>query len=163
MEKEVNNEGSQYPSVELAYEFVKPSYDWLQNRLDAVNSRIEFLLTFVSSVTVAAPIFVRALFSDIGFGSLWFKAAVVVFVLSAIVGIIGRIYSGLKLISPQKLYDEWLSWSEWEFKKNVLYWAGQHFKYNASLVNRKANFAIVMSLLLVAEIVFIVLWVAVSR
>jgi hypothetical protein len=148
-----------WPSVNLAYEFVKPSYDWLQNRLDAVNDRIEFLLTFSSSVTIAVPVFVKALFDDVHFGSFWFMAAIGIFVLIAIIGTLGRISSGLKLISPQKLYAEWLSWSEWEFKKNAIYWAGEHFKYNASLVNKKANFALLMSAFLVIEIVFIVIWV----
>ena len=151
---------NQWPSVGLAYDFAKSSYDWVQNRFDAANGRIEFLLTFASTVTVAAPVFIKALYTDIGFGSSWFKAAIIVFVLSAIVGIAGRMYGGLKLVSPQTLYDKWLSRSEWEFKKDTIYFAGQHFEYNASQVNKKANLAILMSVLLVAEIVFIVLWVA---
>jgi len=154
---------NQWPSVGLAYDFVKPSYDWLQNRLDAVNTRIEFLLTFASSVTVAVPVFVKVLFSDIGFGSLWFIAAIVAFILCAIVGIMGRNYSDLMLISPQKLYEKWLSRSEWEFKKDAIYFAGQHFQHNTSLVKKKDKFAILMSVLTVAEIIFIVLWVTVSR
>lgn len=162
-DEETKQAESQWPSVGLAYDFVKPSYDWLQNRLDAVNSRIEFLLTFASSITVAAPVFVKALFSDIGFESLWFYAAIVAFVFCAVVGIISRAHSDLKLVSPQKLWDKWLSRSEWEFKKDAIFFAGQHFKHNTSLVNKKANSATVMSMLLVAQIVFIVLWVAVSR
>jgi hypothetical protein len=149
-----------WPSVHLAYEFVKPSYDWLQKRLDAVNARIEFLLTFSSSVTIAAPIFVKALYADVNFWSSWFIATLCIFVVIALVGLIGRMSGGLKLVSPQKLYDQWLNWSEWEFKKNAIYWAGKHFEYNASLVRRKANFAIGMSVLLVLEVVFIVTWVA---
>jgi hypothetical protein len=151
-----------WPSVGLAYDFVKPSYEWLQNRLDAVNSRIEFLLTLSSSITVATPVFAKALLTDIYFGSCWFVAAIVVFVSIALIGLIGRMFSGLKLISPQKLYDGWLSWSEWEFKKNAIYWAGKHFQLNASLVNKKANFGVVMTALLVIEVVLIVLWVASS-
>ena len=151
-----------WPSVGLAYDFVKPSYEWLQNRLDAVNSRIEFILTLSSSLTIAAPVFVKALFTDIYFGSCWFVAAIVVFIFTALIGLIGRTFSGLKLISPQKLYDGWLGWSEWEFKKNAIYWAGKHFQFNASLVNKKANFGIAMTTLLVIEVILIVLWVASS-
>jgi hypothetical protein len=162
MEKETNEIEAQYPSVELAYGLVKASYDWLLNRLDAVNSRIEFLLTFVASITVAAPVFVKVVFNDITFGAL-FYAAIGVFSFSAIVGIAGRMYSGLKLISPEKVYNKWLMWSEWEFKKNALYWAGQDFNHNASLVNRKANFAIAMSLLLIVGVLLLVLWVALSK
>ncbi len=101
-----------WPSVQWAYEFVKPSYEWLQNRFDAVNTRIEFLLTFSSSITLAIPIVVKVLFPDVNFGSLWFMSAMGIFLLTAIVGILGRIYGGLKLVSLQKLYNEWLNYSE---------------------------------------------------
>jgi len=77
-----------WPSVNLAYELVKSSYDRIQDSFDAVNNRIEFLLTFSSSVTLAAPIFVKALFNDIDFESSWFIAAIGIFVFTAIVGII---------------------------------------------------------------------------
>lgn len=163
MGNKVNDEESKYPSVSLAYEFVKPSYDWLQNRLDAVNGRIEFLLTFSSSITIATPVFVKALFRDISFGSCWFVSAIVVFGLITLVGFMGRTSSGLKLISPQKLYNKnWLGWSEWEFKKNAIYWAGKHFQHNALLINKKANFGIAMTILLAMEVVLIILWVAQS-
>jgi len=149
-----------WPSVHWAYEFVKPSYEWIQNRLDAVNARIEFLLTFSSSVTLAVPIVVKVLFPDVDFGSLWFMSAMCMFLFTAVVGILGRIYGGLKLVSLQKLYNEWLNYSEWEFKKNAIYFAGEHFTYNNSQINRKANFTIIMSVLLVLEVAFIVIWVA---
>ena len=149
-----------WPSVQWAYEFVKPSYDWLQNRFDAVNRRIEFLLTFSSSITLATPVFIKALFTDVNFGSLWFKFAIGIFILTAAVGVWGRIYGGLKLVSLQKLYNEWLDYSEWEFKKNAIYFAGEHFEYNRIQINRKANFSIIMSILLILEVVFIVIWIA---
>lgn len=102
----MNNTEDKWPSVNLAYDFVKPSYDWLQNRLDAVNRRIEFLLTFSASITIAIPIFMKALFVDIHFDSFWFVFAIVIFIITAIVGIVGRIFGGLILVSPQKLYDK---------------------------------------------------------
>lgn len=159
MVEKTKKQENKWPSVEIAYEFVKPSYDWMQNRLDAVNTRIEFFLTLSSSVTVAAPIFAKALYTDIEFGAWSFKVAMAVFGLIIATGVWGRIYSGLKLVSPERLYDKWLKWTEWEFKKNAIYWAGKHFKHNASLVNRKANFAIAMGILFALEVVFMVLWI----
>jgi hypothetical protein len=148
-----------WPSVHWAYEFVKPSYEWLQNRFDAVNARVEFLLTFSSSITLAIPIVVKVLFPDVIFWSLWFMSAMGMFLLTALVGILGRICGGLKLVSPQKLYNEWLNYSEWEFKKNAIYFAGEHFIYNSSQINRKVNFTIIMSILLVLEVAFIIIWI----
>ena len=40
-----------WPSVNLAYEFVKPSYDWAIHRLNAVDSRIQTFLAFSSTLT----------------------------------------------------------------------------------------------------------------
>ncbi len=153
---------TQYPSMNLAYEFVKPSYDWLQNRLNAVNTRIEFLLTLSFSITVAIPIFMSALIDDIDFGAWWFVAIIVVFIIIALIGLVERMFGGIKLVSPQKLYDEWLELSAWEFKRSSIYWAGKNFQDNASLINRKANCGIAMTVLLVIEIIFILLWARLS-
>lgn len=149
-----------FPSVNLAYEFVKPSYDWLQNRFDAVNSRIEFLLTFTSSITLATPIFVGTLFPTVDFVSLWFMLAMGVFILTSIAGIWGRMYGGMKLVNVKKLYDEWLEDSEWEFKRDSIYFAGKHFDYNHKQVNTKANFGLTMTILFVIEIIFLLVWIA---
>ena len=69
---------------------------------------------------------------------------------------------GMRLLSPQELYKQWLGWSEWEFKKNAVYWAGEHFKANASLVNEKGNHALAMNALLFLEVACILVWVLVS-
>lgn len=149
-----------WPSLDLAYSFVKSSYDSLQNRLDAVNARIEFLLTLSVSINIAIPIFMKALFDDIYFGSYWLVAVTVVFVFTVIIGLIGRMLSGMILVSPQKLYDQWCGWSEWKFKKHAVYWAGKHFQHNASLIRKKANLGIVVTVLLAVEVGLIFLWIA---
>jgi hypothetical protein len=152
-----------WPSVDLAYDIALLSYDWLQQRLDAVTKKTQFLLTIASSITLATPVFAKALLPNISFSSLWFETAIGFFVLTVVVGLIGWMWGGLELISPQKLYEGSLSKSVWEFKKDVVYWAGEHFENNASLVNRRANLAIAVSVFLVLEIVLLVAWIVTSK
>jgi hypothetical protein len=152
-----------WPSVDLAYDIALLSYNWLQQRLDAVTKKTQFLLTTASSITLATPVFAKALLPDITFSSLWFETAICVFVLTIVVGLVGWMRGGLELLSPQKLYKESLGKSVWEFKKDIVFWAGEHFENNASLVNRRANLSIAMSVFLVLEIVLFVAWIVTSK
>jgi hypothetical protein len=160
--EEAKKAEGQWPSVDTAFDIVKPSYDWLLSRFDAVNGRIQPLLTFSATLTVATPVFVKTLFPDVDFASPLFIAAIVAFVLTAIVGTLGNMITGVQIMNPQKLYDRWLSWPTWEFKKNAIYWAGRDFNANASKVNKKGNCLLVVNGLLVLEVLLVVCWVAVS-
>ena len=42
-------------SLDLAYEFVRDSYDWMLRRMDALKRRIDSLLLFVATLTFAIP------------------------------------------------------------------------------------------------------------
>ena len=46
----------EYPSLDLAYDYVRPSYDLLSRRLDAVENRGRAVLTFASTLTFAMPL-----------------------------------------------------------------------------------------------------------
>ena len=46
----------QYPSVELAYDFVIPSYEWASMRVETIERCIEGLLTYITTVTLALTI-----------------------------------------------------------------------------------------------------------
>lgn len=92
-------------------------------------------------------------------GSIWLLLAITSFVINAVIGVIGRMLTGFTMISPEKLYYGWLGYPKWEFKKNAVYWAGQHFKANTILINKKGRIAEGMTILLLLEILFIALWV----
>jgi hypothetical protein len=148
-----------WPGVHLAYEFVGLSYAWILQRLDAIDSRIQTLQAFAASVTLAAPILAASVIKDVDFRSPWFILALCVFVALVVVGAAARASGSVKLISPQVLYDQWLHYPEWEFKKNAVYWAGQHFDANRSLVNNKARAALGMTALLLIEVGLLLAWV----
>lgn len=148
-----------WPGVDIAYDFVSSSYAWILQRLDAIDSRIQTLQAFAASVTLAAPILAASVIKDVDFRSPWFILALFVFITVVVVGAAARVWGSVKLISPQVLYDQWLHYSEWEFKKNAVYWAGQHFDANRSLVNNKGWAALGMTALLLIEVGLLLAWV----
>jgi hypothetical protein len=158
MEKTGQIKDSEYPSVELAYEFVKPSYDWMLSRIEAINSRIQMLLTFATTVTVAVPIFAKAVFDGIHFNSGGFYGAISCYVLLGISGIFGMRLGMVRLVHPMNLYRKWLHKSLWEFKKDTIYFAGEDFEDNKKLIDGKSHFRDIMTLFLLFEIVATIVW-----
>ena len=59
--------------------------------------------------------------------------------LNLLIGAVARAYGGLKLLGVQRIYEEWLERTDWEFKRSAVYWAGSHFERNSDLVNRKSK------------------------
>jgi len=149
-----------YPSVEHAYDFVKPSYDWMVTRLEAINSKIQGLLTFAATITAAIPVIAKAIFNDANFHSVWFYLVIASFAFLVIVGVIGLRVGKIILLSPKILYDKCLHYPQWEFKRIVIYWAGEHLDENKKLVDKKASFRDVMTIALLVEILCICLWIA---
>lgn len=47
---------AKYPSVELAYPFVKDSYDVLLKRIDALDGKIQTVISLALTVTLAIPV-----------------------------------------------------------------------------------------------------------
>lgn len=151
---------SQYPSVDLAYDFIKPSYDWMVSRFEAINSKIQGLLTFAATITAALPIIAKVIFSDVAFTSPWFYVAMVAFAFLTVIGIVGMRIGTITLLSPKNLYDKYLHYSHWEFKQKVIYWAGEHFNANKKLIDKKARLRDIMAISLLVEILSIYLWIA---
>ncbi len=151
---------SQYPSADLAYEFVKSSYDWMVTRVEAINGKIQGLLTLAGTITAVLPVIAKAIFNNINFSSLWFLGAIGAFIILAIIGVIGMTTGTIVLLNPKTLYDKYLHCSHWEFQQRILYWAGEHFKNNKALIDRKALFRNIMALALMSEIFSLICWMA---
>lgn len=149
-----------WPAVERAYDFVLPSYQLLAGRFEAADTRITALLTLTSTLTVAVPIFAKNVRPDISFGSPFFLFGMTIFVLGGILGVIGRVGGGLTLPDPMTIYNKSLHESEWEFKKNQIYFAGENFDSNVQAVRQKGNVAISVTIALMVEIVAFAVWFA---
>ena len=99
------DEESTWPAVASAYDFVMPSYRLLSDRFDAAEARLGSLFGVTSTLTLAAPVFARTVHPEISFTSPWFLAAVVLFLASAVVSIVGRMRWYLMLPNPTLLYQ----------------------------------------------------------
>lgn len=159
MEEELNGEEAQFPSVELAYEFVKPSYDWMLIRFEAVNNKIQNLLTFAVSITAALPLFTKAIFDEVNFCSGWFYSIIVFFAFLVIIGVIGMRIGVITLVHPEKLFNECLNLSNWEFRKTMIFWAGEHFNANNKIIDKKCLLRDIMIIFLLVEILFAIVWI----
>ena len=160
MENKTETDASKYPSVDLAYEFVKSSYDWMLNRIEAMNSKIQGLLTLATAMTATMPILTKAMFNDVDFQSGWFYGAITTYLLLVIIGIYGLRMGGVRLIHPKNLYEKWLSDSKWEFKKDIIFFAGQDFETNKKVIDSKSLLRDTMNVLLLVELLIVIFWIA---
>jgi hypothetical protein len=149
-----------WPAVPFAYEFVIPSFDWMSQRLNAVEARLQTLIGFAATVTVAAPVLATAVLKQPKFDSMWFIWGVLMFFAIAAVGIAVLNTGDLQIISPQMVYKKYLHYSEWEFKKNILYSAGQGFEANANLVKTKGTVLTILSIVFLGQILLLVVCIA---
>jgi len=146
---------AKWPAVKVAYDFVMPSYTLLVTRFEAADTRLTILLTFVATITLGAPVFAKTMRPDIQFLSPWFVAAVGAALLS--IGIAGRVRGSLILPNPAVVFRESLQESEWSFRKNAIYFAGQHFEKNAWAIRVKGIHAAVSAGFIVIEILLFLL------
>ncbi len=158
----MKNEESKYPSVGLAYEAAKTSYDVMVNRFEAANARIQNIMTWAIGLTSAIPLLAKAVFGDTTLSLFWLLPILVTFLILIIVGIIAYRSGGVKQIHPTKLYEEYIQYPEWEYKKWLVYWAGKHFDTNQDLINAKSRYIDAMVILLGLEAILMVLWIVAS-
>jgi hypothetical protein len=159
--KGVQPEKDQWPAVDRAYDFVMPSYQLLAGRFEAADARLTALLTLTSTLTLAVPVFAKNVQSNTSFASPFFVCGMLAFMLGAIVGIFGRVTGSLVLPNPMVIYEKSLHRSEWEFKKNQIYFAGENFTANAQAIRKKGNVAICVTVALLLEVVAFAMWVIV--
>jgi hypothetical protein len=157
MENKENSEEKQYPSVDTAFEIVMLSYGLMLDCLQAIESKIQGLLTTATAITVATPIFAKAI--NVNFSSTWFYAAAFVYVVFVILGFIGLRMGKVRLVDPGTIYRQWLHKSSWQFKKDGIYNAAQDFNDYKKLLEAKNLFRDTLTILLVIEIIFIVTWI----
>lgn len=147
-----------WPRVDIAYDLVERSYQVMLERLESVEGRIQALQTLIVTLTLAVPLFGRSIVQTADLTSGRFIAALVTFALALICGVVGRAWGSVTLANPKVMYEKWLHYSVWEFKKTALYWAGKHYEANSLLVNRKGYFLTAMSALFVVEVILLLLW-----
>ena len=120
----------EFPSIEVIYEFVLPSYDWAVRRLDTIERRFDHLLTLTFTLTLAVPVVTIAIAGAESQPNLlhWQGGvALVLFVATAISGIVIRQHGELTFMNIDGMYDELGNLSPHTFKQHVTYYAGVDF------------------------------------
>lgn len=149
---------NQFPSVPLAYEIALNSYDVLIRRIDSIDGRLQTVLAFFASSTVAVLGIVAG--RKLDFHSRWFYAAVGLMTVAIVLTLIARLDGAVKVIDPSKLNcDEWLASSEWEFKNLIVQAAAQAFAVNNRLVTRKWRTAIAVIVTFFLGTMCLAVWV----
>lgn len=154
----LKSDQTKFTGVELAYPIALATYETAQKRLDVIDTRIQTLLGIGVTISLPIPVLVRA-----GFQSKWFYAAVVCFVTALIVGSVARLRGHIMLPHPTELYDKWLHYSDWEFKKNLIYFAGQHYEANRLLAEQRGRLAAITAVLFLVELVLLAVWASLLR
>ena len=151
---ENKEETNKYPAIDLAFPFARDSYEWAAKRFDAMDSRIQTILGLGMSLTLAAPVAFSALKLSPRWN--WLVAAACFFVLALATGIYARLKGGLTILTPKMFYQKWLHLSELEFKKNLIYFAGEHLDKNCNLLLAKDRLVIAVTVIFFLEVVCLV-------
>jgi hypothetical protein len=150
----------QWPAVFRAYDFVIPSYQLMVNRYEAADGRLTQILTLVSTLLFSIPVFAKTIRPQASFSSPLFLSAITLLIGAAVIGIVGRQRGRVRLVNPMVLYDKFLHRTDWEFRKDLLYFAGQDFSDNAIAIDRKGQTAALMTGLTVVALLLSAIWLA---
>lgn len=150
---------SQYPSVNLAFDISKSAYDWAIRRLDVLDNRLQSLLQFAVGLTTAIIAFIVASQRHVEFRSPWFALAVAAFGTGLFIGVYARSLANVVVVDPGVLYQQWLHKSEWEFRKDFIYFAAKHLQANRATIKRKSNLTNMATTCFMIEALALVVWV----
>lgn len=144
-------------SVEEVYPLAIAAYDTAIKRFDALDSKLNTLVTFAVSISLVVPVIAHN--SSQSFRSIWFAVAALAFVAGIAVATFARLKGALNLLDPKVMYDSYLDCEPWDFKRRAIYWSGENFRHNQDLINRNGALAAVAAILFALEAVSIGAWV----
>jgi hypothetical protein len=147
-----------FPSVELAYPIAVASYESIIKRIDALENRTQTMMAFAATLTVAIPAMTAG--RGLTFRSGWFITALVLFAVANVIGVVSRLRGDLLLLSPKVLFDNYLVCSDWEFKKETIFWAGNNFSHNNTLLLQRHRLVVWMNIIFSLEAVALAVWAA---
>jgi hypothetical protein len=153
-----------YPSVNLAYEITLRSYDLAIKRADFIDDAIDKLIVWSTGLNLGIITLVLTKTNTGCLNNCFFYYAMAMFSITIILGYVAKLAGWLRTQNPRVLLESWLHKTEWEFKKDIIYFGSDHFEKNMAYVKRKAKFLGYATLIFLLEMVVLGLWVsAVTR
>ena len=146
-----------YPGVDAAYGIAMQSYEWAIKRLDSIHNNATNLIAWATSVTLAIVGVVASLKKGIDLSSCPLIIALLSFGIAVILSVVARVSGYLALLNPADMYLQ-LHKSDWHFKKDRIYFAGEHWKKNARMINTKGRLLSFASTLLFIEALALIFW-----
>lgn len=150
-----------YPSIEHAFPIAVASYEQMHKRLDAIDAKNQQITAFAVALFLAVP----ALFKPSFKGDLFvfFIVAMLMLIVAVIISLSSRYIGMVEILDPQKLYDNSLQLTETEFKRDIIYFAGEAFQNNSALLDRKWQLNLFSNLLLLSGLIMLLIWAAGNR
>lgn len=158
-----NVNDKQFPAVNLVYDITLKSYEIHENRLNEVNGGLERLITWISSITIGAIALIKGTIPQIDLHDNLLYIALVLFLISIVIGIIARFSGFLQLISPAKLKEKWLGFSEYEFKIKMIVKSAEYYTENLRLINIKGLAITIVSWIFLGEMLMILIWIILGK
>lgn len=152
-----------FPGIPLAYDFVRPSLEFMQKRLETMETRIRALLTLMATITLAVPAFVTSTRTPAAFSHPLFWVALALAGLGLTLGIYSQLHAEIRWPSPHKLFRKTLRYGGLQFQAYMLQRAGEAFIANKTEVERLSRIANLIGLLLIGEVVVFALWIYLAR
>lgn len=158
----------EWPGLDSAYEFVRPSYEMVLRRVDVAEARARASVGFAGTLMFAAPAFVVATLGagHRSFSSPWFIAGAVAFVavyVCVVAQQIPQLVGEIQVITPRGLAtDEWLKAEPAEFKFNALKFSADNWDANRRHINLLVAIATAGAVLLGLEVAFLATWILVG-
>lgn len=158
-EREEQGSGPASAAVDLVYEIAVDAYASAREQWESVHRRIDTFLSFVTTVTIAAPVAAGAVFEDPDFSSPLLISAGAAYLVVVLLALVARSFGAIQQMSPKELQEQWLHLEEGEFKAGIIDWSGRHNARSRVIIARKHFAANTMALFFVVEALLLIAWI----
>lgn len=147
-----------YPGIPTAYEIALKSYDWSFQRSDTVDNRISRFLTWATTITAGI---IAIYFSYNKYSAKYnyfFYIGIGLYALIVIAAAVTEWITRVDILSPEKLYNDHLHQTEYEFKLDIIAYAGDAFKKNLRRTEIKGYILTAIIITFIIELLLLTLW-----
>jgi hypothetical protein len=145
-------------SLDLIYDIAIKSYEILEKRYQAMDSRIQMILSFAVGLVVVVLTLIKSILEHPNFSSKLFLGAISSYVVAVGLALTGAFAWPLQALRPKILYDKFRQYPPAVFKEKLIYVAGQDYEKMVSIIKRKRMLALSAIILFVIGSALLVAW-----
>ena len=152
-----------FPSVEIAYEFIRtsPIFNQIDRSWEKTDDLFFRLIALSSPLAVSMPLLYKY-FKVIGNPYLMYLG-LLGFVIVVILCVIGRFrLSEKKTLNPLKIHQDYLTLSPEKFKADMIQDLGKCYEINKEMITKKRKFLNASAFTLCLQVIVFALWVSTS-